>query len=144
MKKSKYGNSSVVAGGMQFDSTAEANRYFDLLILERARVIRDLRRQVEFELIPAQKTSLATERAVNYIADFTYIQEDVLVVEDVKSAPTKTPEYVIKRKLMLFIHGIAIKETMLPRTTRKGSSRMHNEALAKSAVSKRIQRGSCQ
>ena len=61
--------------------------------------------QEEFTLIEKQEG----ERAVKYKADFTYREGGELVVEDKKGL--KTPVYVIKRKLMLFVHGIKIKET---------------------------------
>lgn len=87
-----------------YDSKREAARAAELRLLERAGKIKDLAEQVPFEVIPKQ----AGERATRYIADFTYWQDGHFVVEDVKGV--KTPEYVIKRKLMLHVHGIRIKE----------------------------------
>jgi hypothetical protein len=51
-----------------------------------------------------------TEKAVRYVADFVYIDNDTgrMVVEDTKGF--RTPDYIIKRKLMLKVHGITIKE----------------------------------
>ena len=43
-----------------------------------------------------------------YIADFAYMQDGKYIVEDTKGV--KTPEYVIKRKLMLWLQGIRIRE----------------------------------
>lgn len=101
-----------------FDSRKEYKRYMYLKFLEESGAIADLKKQVRFELIPAQKLSTPrvdkkgvrqlTERAVNYIADFTYSKDGAFVVEDTKGM--RTPEYVIKRKLMKWIHGIEIKE----------------------------------
>lgn len=103
---SKYGNRKLTApDGQKFDSVKEYHRYGCLRLLERAGAISNLRRQVKYELIPKQ----AGERACNYIADFTYIQDGKLVVEDVKGV--KTDAYKIKKKLMLWVHGIRIKET---------------------------------
>jgi hypothetical protein len=68
--------------------------------------ISNLRTQESFMLIPKQKG----ERAVTYLADFTYMQNGLKVVEDVKSKATITPAYIIKRKLMLFVHDIRIKQ----------------------------------
>lgn len=68
--------------------------------------ISNLRTQESFMLIPKQKG----ERAVTYLADFTYMQDGIKVVEDVKSKATITPAYIIKRKLMLFVHDIRIKQ----------------------------------
>ena len=102
---SKYGNvKTTTSDGITHDSIKEANRWCELKLLERAGKIRLLQRQVRFELIPKQDG----ERPVFYIADFTYIEDGKYVVEDVKGKRTK--EYIIKRKLMRWIHGIKIKE----------------------------------
>ncbi|MCT7397700.1 DUF1064 domain-containing protein [Eubacterium sp. LFL-14] len=100
----KYRNQKVMVDGIMFDSLKEANRYQELKILEKSGRIKNLQRQVKYVLIPKQEN----ERAVNYIADFVYEENDNLVVEDTKGVKTK--EYIIKRKLMLYIHGIKIKE----------------------------------
>ncbi len=109
---SKYHNKKVVFCGIKFDSKAEANRYAELLLLLRAGQINNLERQVEFTLIPAQRdgTGRTIEQAVRYKADFVYTEKGHQVVEDVKSKATITPEYIIKRKLMLFRFGIRIRE----------------------------------
>lgn len=108
--------------GEEFDSVKERDRYFELQIMQRAGQIRNLRRQVSFELIPYQKVQVQvfgggcrwqTEKAVKYIADFVYEDKSTgkTVVEDVKSPITrKQPEYIIKRKLLLERYKIAIKE----------------------------------
>ena len=98
---------------MTFDSRKEARRWQELRYLLRAGVISRLERQTPFELIPAQKdeTGRVVERAVTYRADFTYRDEHGnYIVEDVKSKATRTPEYIIKRKLLLYRHGIRIRE----------------------------------
>lgn len=108
-KKPKYGNRKVIRDGITFDSTKEARRWSELLLLERAGAIQNLRRQVKYELIPSQRIAgKVVERACTYIADFVYSENGVEVVEDTKGF--KTPEYVIKRKLMLWRHGIRIRE----------------------------------
>ena len=72
-------------------------------------MIKELKRQVKFELIPSQRIDgKVVERACCYIADFVYIRNGRFVVEDAKGVRTK--EYRIKRKLMLYIHGIRITE----------------------------------
>ena len=103
----KYHNvKTTTSDGITHDSIKEANRWCELKLLQRAGKIQHLQRQVKYALIPKQQG----EREVSYIADFVYhIAEDgKLVVEDVKGKKTK--EYVIKRKLMMWIHGIKIKE----------------------------------
>ena len=103
---SKYGNRKMKApDGQVFDSVKEFNRWGCLRLLERAGKISDLKRQVKFELIPKQDS----ERAVHYVADFTYYENGKLVVEDTKGF--KTDAYKLKRKLMLWVHHIKIKET---------------------------------
>lgn len=105
----KYGNRKVTINGEVFDSKREAQRYQELRLLMRAGHIADLQRQVVYELIPAQKIGgKVLERSVKYIADFVYMQDGNRVVEDTKGVRTK--DYVIKRKLMLWRHGIQIKE----------------------------------
>ena len=112
--ENKYKNQKIVVpvgNGLvrEFDSRFEAARFQELAFLEKSGVITNLRCQVKYELIPSQKKpDGSTERAVNYIADFVYSDGKNVIVEDVKGV--KTPEYVIKRKLMLQKYGIAVKE----------------------------------
>ena len=103
---SKYHARKIKApDGQVFDSVKEYHRWGCLRLLERAGAIQDLKRQVKFELIPR----VGEERPCNYIADFTYMENGNLVVEDVKGVRTEV--YKIKKKLMLWVHGIRIKET---------------------------------
>lgn len=93
-------------------SKKEHNRANQLKLMQRAGVISGLQEQVSYEVIPAQRDNAGKllEHACRYIADFVYYNENgELVVEDTKGF--KTPEYKIKRKLMLLVHGIRIKET---------------------------------
>lgn len=110
----KYRNLKTEVDGEKFDSRKEARRYQELLILEKAGEISGLERQKPFVLVPAlkdKKTGKVLERAVIYKADFVYRdQSGRTVVEDVKSEITKTPAYIIKRKLMLWVHGLRIRE----------------------------------
>lgn len=91
-----------------FASKKEAKRAVELQLLEKAGEIRNLRMQVKYEIIQKQDG----ERAAHYIADFVYervfYERCEIVVEDVKGF--RTPEYVLKRKLMLLVHGIRIQE----------------------------------
>jgi len=107
--KQKFGNEKVKDGDMVFDSKAEHRRWPHLKIRQRLGEISDLQRQVPFELIPRlEKPSGGHERPTVYLADYTYRENGELVVEDVKGAVT--PEFRLKRKLMLFRHGIEIRE----------------------------------
>ena len=97
---------------IRFDSQKEARRYDHLILRQQAGEIRDLRLQVDFTLQEAYTDQEGRRiRAIRYRADFTYKERDGrLVVEDVKSRPTRTREYLIKRKLMKDRHGIEITE----------------------------------
>lgn len=86
-------------------SRKEARRAQELALMQKCGLISDLEEQVKFELIPKQPG----ERAVTYTADFRYRQDGRIVVEDAKGM--KTQQYVIRRKLMLFRHGIKVLET---------------------------------
>lgn len=118
--RSKYHNKKVVVDGKTFDSRKEAKRFTELSLLEKAGVISDLQRQVKFVLIPTQrepdtvgarggiKKGKVIEKECAYIADFVYQENGTKVVEDTKGVRTK--DYIIKRKLMLYVHRIRIKE----------------------------------
>jgi hypothetical protein len=123
---SKYGNRKCQYNGIIFDSIREMNRYKELLLLQKAGEISDLQLQVPFVLIPTQreytddvfktgpnkgqpKFGKVIERSCIYIADFTYYENGQYIVEDAKGKKTK--EYLIKRKLMLHVHGHRIRET---------------------------------
>jgi len=105
--RTKYGNKKTAG----YDSKREAARAKELKFLCLAGEISDLREQVAFDLIPRQLGSdgKVAERAVKYIADFVYLRAGVQVVEDCKGF--RTPDYIIKRKLMRHVHKIAIMET---------------------------------
>ena len=105
----KYKNKKVFVDGHTFDSKKEAKRYYELRLLEQAGEITNLRIQVKFVLIPSQKIDgKVVERECAYKADFVYQENGQTVVEDTKGFRTR--DYIIKRKMMLYIHGIRIKE----------------------------------
>lgn len=109
---SKYGNRKIKApDGQVFDSVKEFHRWGCLRLLERAGKIKDLNRQVKYKLIPAQRDEHGKliERELSYIADFTYYESGKLVVEDCKGCQTEV--FKLKKKLMLWVHGIRIKLT---------------------------------
>lgn len=120
MAKNKYGNKKCSYDGMTFDSKRERDRYCELRLLQMAGKISELKCQVPFELVPEQRgpdtlgprggrrRGRLLEKAVVYVADFVYQADGKTVVEDAKGHRTK--DYIIKRKLMLFRHGIRIKE----------------------------------
>jgi hypothetical protein len=108
--RSKYKAKKATVNGITFDSQKEANRYRELVLLERAGRIQNLQRQVKFELLPSQRIDgKVVERACHYVADFLYTENGKQIVEDTKGF--KTQEYKIKKKMLLYFHGIRIKET---------------------------------
>ena len=118
--RSKYKSRKVTKDGITFDSLKEYRRFCELSLLARAGKVTDLQRQVKFVLIPSQyepdtigkrggvKRGKLIERECCYVADFVYTQDGKQVVEDTKGFRTK--DYVIKRKLMLYLLGIRIQE----------------------------------
>lgn len=122
--RNKYHSKKITRDGMTFDSIKEYKRWCELSLLQRAGAITDLQRQVEYELIPAQrepdtigvrggvKKGKTIEHKVSYVADFVYKENGKSVVEDVKGYKQGTAYavFVLKRKLMLWVHGIKIKE----------------------------------
>lgn len=121
--KNKYHSRKISRDGMTFDSLKEYRRYCELALLEKAGQITGLKLQVPFELLPAQYEtferygkkgqrlkdgSRCIEKAVIYRADFVYEENGKTIVEDTKGFKTK--DYILKRKMMLYFHGIKIKE----------------------------------
>lgn len=109
MKQSKYRNRKTVMDGIKFDSKNEALRWLELKALAKAGKISELQRQRSFELAPGVKINGRVRPPLRYIADFVYLEDGDLVVEDVKGRITEG--YRIKRHLMKSIHNINIRET---------------------------------
>lgn len=105
-KTNKYRNVKINYDGILFDSKKEANHYKILLTMQQAGIINNLKSQVPFEIIVEGKN------ICKYIADFTYFDsKNNFIVEDVKSEITKSNAvYKLKKKLMLAVHKIIIKE----------------------------------
>lgn len=107
--KSKYHSRKQTIDGYVFASKREAQRYLELKILEKAGEISNLELQKRFELIPSQRIDgKVVERPCYYVCDFAYCEGGNQVIEDAKGM--KTEVYKIKKKLMLYKYGIAIKE----------------------------------
>ena len=112
-KRQKYRNKKVASGGAIFDSKKESRRYTELQLLERSGAIRELQTQYAFTLAEAVKFSNESRQkpAVKYIADFVYIKDGQMIVEDVKSEATKKlAVYRLKKHLMMSVHGIEVVE----------------------------------
>lgn len=126
--RNKYHAQKQSYFGVTFDSKLEGARSVFLMDAVRQGKIRNVRRQVRYELIPKQtyeevvqlktKTKTVTkvaERECDYVADFVYEKRMPdntwqVVVEDTKSPVTRTADYRIKKKLMLWRHGIRLRE----------------------------------
>ena len=130
----KLHNRAVTVDGKTFPSVREANRYRELSLLQRAGKISNLILQEKYVLIPAQYETVDTgelyragprrgqkktkriciEKECAYYADFSYIENGEKVVEDAKGfrdpSSAAYAKYIIKRKLMLFIHHIRVRE----------------------------------
>jgi hypothetical protein len=102
-KPAKYHNRKVLLDGFAFDSQAEANRYAELKLLERAGKVTQIILQPVFEFYVDLKPIF------KYYADFSYINEHGnKIIEDVKGP--RTPLYKLKKKLVEARYGIKIME----------------------------------
>ncbi len=101
MRRSKYGNKKVTAFGMKFDSKGEYARYLFLKDAEKQGNIINLQCQVAF------KIDVNGQHICKYIADFTYLVNNVMIVEDFKGIETAI--FRLKKKLMLAVLNIDVK-----------------------------------
>lgn len=125
-KRNKYGNKKVEFEGVVYDSKKEKDRYIFLRDAENKGVIKDLKRQVTFQLVPAKKkeyvkhlktkdkiVSVTLQRPITYTADFSFIRvsDGEYVVEDVKASKfLLTDKYILKKKMLYAFQDILIKE----------------------------------
>ena len=108
-KPSKYRNVKHELDGQVFDSKREMKHWANLTGALAGGLISDLQRQVKYVLIPSQTRDDGTkERPVTYTADFVYTRDGKTVVADAKGITTQ--QGIIRRKLMLMVHGITVKE----------------------------------
>lgn len=124
-RNGKYNNSKVEIDGIKYDSKKESQRNAYLELMQKQGLISDLKRQVVFELIPTiyedkvvhlktkdKIVQRVAQKAVTYKADFTYIKDGQLVVEDVKASASYAAldkTFILKEKMMRYFHGIVIK-----------------------------------
>lgn len=109
--KSKYHATKAVVDGITFDSKREAKRYHELKLMERAGAIKNLQRQVRYELIPAFDAGGKHYRPTSYVADFVYVdtKSGEEVVEDCKGFRTEV--YKLKAKMFAHKYGVSIRES---------------------------------
>lgn len=103
-RKEKYGRKKTIVDGIEFDSKKEADRYVQLLLMERGGEISGLVVHPAFEL------EINHVKICGYVADFKYFDESSCkeIVEDTKGYRTRA--YRIKKKLMLALRGIDVRE----------------------------------
>ena len=113
-KAGRINHETVKVGDIMFDSISEKDRYLELIIMERAGTISNLRCHPEYELIPTQRIpGKPTLRRHRYTADFEYVRDGELIIEDVKSEYTRLErDYIINRKLMLMLKGLYVTEVV--------------------------------
>src|SRR5262245_8678725 len=100
----KYKAIPTEVDGIVFPSKKQAVRYQELKILERTRLISDLQLEVWFDI------TVNGMKICRYRADFSYKNKHGdTIIEDTKGV--RTPEYKLKAKLMLAVHGIRVVET---------------------------------
>lgn len=112
-RSGKFNARKTVADGMTFDSHAESQMYLQLRLLQRAGKIKDLKTQVPFELQPAYKQGKVTIRAIKYVADFTFWDNEQGKYRVIDCKGMKTPVYLLKRKIFEYINrelGLRIEE----------------------------------
>lgn len=112
--QNKYHNKPTEIDGIKFQSKKEARRYAELKLLQKAGEISDLELQKPFILQPGFVHEGKKIQPIKYVADFVYTDikaRRINVVEDVKSPATRKDKvYQLKKKMMLYVHGIEIKE----------------------------------
>lgn len=108
----KYRNKPCAVGGEKYRSQRERDRHQTLLLMQRAGRIKELQREVAFDLAPGVKIMGEDRKrpAIRYVADFTYrdATAGTLVVEDAKGM--QTPVYRLKKHLLATVHGIHVVE----------------------------------
>ena len=123
VRRPKYGNTKIKNAYGTYDSQLEFARFLFLSNREKEGEITNLRRQVEYLLIPAQygteikhlktkdkEVRVLLERSCSYIADFVYERNGETIVEDCKGAKGIITEAAkIKKKLLLWVHGIELR-----------------------------------
>ncbi len=100
---SKYRAKPTTIDGIRFASQREAARYGDLKLLARSGIINNLSLQVEFPV------TIGGIKVFSYFSDFSYIEDDKLIIEDSKGF--RTPVYRLKKKIVEAVYGIKIRET---------------------------------
>jgi len=96
----KYLSKKTIIDGHEFPSKKEGKRYVELKRRQELGEITNLELQPPFLLQEGFTKNKKKYRPITYIADFRYIEDGKTIVEDVKGF--KTPEYMLKKKLLLY------------------------------------------
>ena len=107
--RSKYGNKKTVLCGITFDSKREAERYLELKAMQQRGEISSLELQKVYILAESVIINGRKKPALRYIADFVYLQDGKIIINDSKGMLTDV--YKIKRHLMKSVHNIDILES---------------------------------
>ena len=123
--KHKFNNKKIESPDGVFDSKGEWQRWLFLCDAQRMGQISGLKRQVKYTLIPTQyrteivqlktktkEVQRVAEREITYTADFVYEKDGEVVVEDFKGFPND--RWPLKKSMMLYFHGIAVREVKKP------------------------------
>lgn len=111
MRKHKYNATKTALDGIVFDSAIEARRYQELKLLVAAGEITDLQLQPAYQLQPGYRNAAGRkQRPINYVADFAYMENGRLIVEDVKGVETAV--FRLKRRMFEYLYqGIELRIT---------------------------------
>ena len=93
-KQNKYHNEKMIVDGVRYDSKKEYQRHKELILLEKANKIKNLRFHDKQDTVILQKDPLIT-----YIPDFCYEEDGILIIEDLKGFQTK--EYKLNQKMLI-------------------------------------------
>lgn len=114
IKKPKYQNKRSEFDGITFDSKKERRRYHELVLMQQAGHIKDLKVHEKYNLFHCDGTPIMSDknRQFRYEPDFTYIDVKTKerIVEDVKSTATKNiPYFKLKKALFEKYYGLKIR-----------------------------------
>lgn len=106
MRRRKYNNVPTVVDGYRLDSKAEAKRYSELVILQKAKEIYDL------QVHPKYQIEVNGQRICLYEADFSYKDKrGEFHIEDVKGC--RTALFILKKKLLKAVKGYEVEEVRI-------------------------------
>lgn len=115
VKKNKFNARKTKVDGHTFDSAKEAKRYAELRILEKQGVISNIKLQPKYMLVVNNLPVLIKSarypngRQASYRADFTYVENGQIIVDDVKSKATDTEASRLRRALVEAIYGVEVR-----------------------------------